>query len=159
MSTPPHTDPATVTAAVHAILHDHAGLEGPLLPVLHAVHARFGHIPPEAVPTIADALALGRAEVHGVISFHHEFRSTPAGRRVIRLCRAEACQAVGARALAAHARDRLGIGWNQTTEDGAVTLEAVYCLGLCACGPAALVDGVPVGRVTPGTLDQLVATA
>ena len=150
---PPDDDVAQQT---RAILARHAGLEGPLLPVLHAVHDAFGHIPRAALPVIADTLALSRAEVHGVVSFHHDFRDHPAGRRVVRLCRSEACQAVGAVALADHVQARLGIGWGETTPDGAVTLEPVYCLGLCACGPAALVDGTVHGRLTPDALDRLV---
>ncbi len=147
---------ATVTTETHAILDRHAGMEGPLLPVLHAVQEAFGHIPRAALPVIAATLGLSRAEVHGVVTFHHDFREGPAGRRVIKLCRAEACQAVGARALADHAQARLGIGWGETTPDGGVTLEPVYCLGLCACGPAALVDGAAVARLTPAGLDRLV---
>lgn len=146
-----------VADQTRAILARHDGWEGPLLPVLHAVHDAFGHIPAAALPVIADALALSRAEVHGVVSFHHEFRDQPAGRRIVQLCRSEACQAVGAAALAAHVQARLGIGWGETTPDGAVTLEPVYCLGLCACGPAALVDGAVHGRLSPDTLDRLVA--
>ena len=142
---------------VSEILAAHGVLEGPLLPVLHAVHAAFGHLPPQAIDMIARHQARSRAEIEGVVSFHHEFRRAPAGRRVIRLCRAEACQAVGARALGDHARDRLGIDWGGTTADGAVTLEGVYCLGLCACGPAAMVDGRVTGRLTPAGFDQLLA--
>jgi formate dehydrogenase subunit gamma len=156
---PAPPDPAMVEAETRAILAAHDGLEGPLLPVLHALHARFGHLPPAALPVIAAALGLGRAEVHGVASFYHDFRRQPAGRRVIRLCRAEACQAVGGQALADHAQARLGIGWGETTPDGRVTLEPVFCLGLCACGPAALVDGAVAGRLTAEAFDRLVEGA
>ena len=159
MSANPGPDPAEIEEVTRAILADHAGLEGPLLPVLHAVQAAFGHLPPAALPVIAGTLGISRAELHGVASFHHDFRDMPAGRRVIKLCRAEACQAVGARALADHAQARLGIGWGETTANGAVTLEAVYCLGLCACGPAALVDGQVAARFTPDRFDQLVEGA
>ena len=151
--------PSEVEEVTRAILADHAGLEGPLLPVLHAVQAAFGFLPASAVPVIAQGLGISRAEVHGVVTFHHDFRDMPPGRRVIKLCRAEACQAVGARALADHAQARLGIGWGETTADGAVTLEPVYCLGLCACGPAALVDGQVAGRLTPEGFDRLVEGA
>ena len=108
-----------------AILDDCAGVEGPLLPILHRVQAAFGHIPAGAVPVIADRLNIARAEVHGVISFYHDFRDTPAGRHVVRLCRSEACQAMGADALIAHAEARLGFAMGETRADGAVTLEPV----------------------------------
>lgn len=129
------------------ILDAHRGLEGPLLPILHAIQAAFGFVPDSAVPQIAKALLLSKAEVHGVISFYHDFRSTPAGRHVLKLCRAEACQTMGADAVAGRIKAALGIGWHETTPDGRVTLEPVFCLGLCACGPAAMVDGRLVGRV------------
>jgi hypothetical protein len=102
-------------------------------------------------------LNLSRAEVHGVVSFYHDFRTAPAGRHLIRLCRAEACQAMGADRVAAHAQAALGIDWHETTPDGAVTLEPVFCLGLCACAPAALIDGRVVGRVDAARLDALIA--
>ncbi len=144
-------------ARMQAILFAHAGLEGPLLPILHAVQAEFGHVPQDALPIIARALNLSRAEVHGVMTFYHDFRETPAGRHVIKLCRAEACQAMGGNALANHAQARLGIGFHATTPDGAVTLEPIYCLGLCACAPAAMVDGRVVGRVDAPAFDAIVA--
>jgi len=148
-------DDDAVATATRCILDAHAGFEGPLLPVLHAVQAEFGHIPQAALPVIAQALALSRAEVHGVISFYHDFRSAPAGAHVVKLCRAEACQAVGADALAAQVQARLGIGWGETTADRRITLDPVFCLGLCACGPAALVDGAPLGRVDAAQLLDL----
>lgn len=129
------------------ILEAHQGLEGPLLPILHAIQAAFGFVPDTAVPQIAKALTLSKAEVHGVISFYHDFRSAPAGRHVLKLCRAEACQTMGADAVADRIKAALGIDWHETTPDGRVTLEPVFCLGLCACGPAAMVDGRLVGRV------------
>ncbi len=144
----PSSNPAgSVADRAAAIAAVHAGREGPLLPVLHDVQAAFGHIPADAVPAIAAALNLSRAEVHGVVTFYHDFRTAPAGRRVVKLCRAEACQAAGGAAVAEALLARLGIGWGGTTADGAVTVEAVYCLGLCACAPAALVDGAPAGRL------------
>jgi formate dehydrogenase subunit gamma len=133
----------------------HLGLEGPLLPILHAVQAEFGHVPDEALPAIAQRLNISRAEVHGVVSFYHDFRTAPAGRHVVKLCRAEACQAMGADALVARAEERLGIAMHETTRDGAVTLEPVFCLGLCACGPAAMIDGRIVGRLDAARLDAL----
>ncbi len=128
------------------ILEAHQGLEGPLLPILHAIQAAFGYVPDTAIPQIAKALMLSKAEVHGVISFYHDFREKPAGRHVLKLCRAEACQTVGADAVADRIKRALGIDWHETTADGRVTLEPVFCLGLCACGPAAMVDGRLVGR-------------
>ena len=122
---------------VRDIIADHIGLEGPLLPIFHAIQAEWGHVPQTAIPVIAEALNIGRAEVHGTMSFYHDFRTEPAGRHVVKLCRAEACQAVGADHLAEHARSRLGVDWHETTKDGNITLEPVFCLGLCACGPAA----------------------
>ena len=136
------------------ILDAHRGMEGPLLPILHAVQAEWGHVPDAAIPRIAQALNLGRAEVHGVVSFYHDFRKAPAGRHVVRLCAAEACQAQGGRALAAEVAARLGAGLHETTPDGRVTVEPVYCLGLCACGPAAMVDGRLIGRATADAIEE-----
>jgi len=137
----------------------HAHLAGAALPILHALQETFGHVPKEAVPMIADALNLSRAEVHGTLSFYHDFRSEPPGRHLLQLCRAEACQAMGADALHDHVRGRLGIGWHQTTPDGNVTLEPVFCLGLCACGPAAMLDGEPIARLDATRLDALIEEA
>ncbi|MCU0856123.1 MAG: formate dehydrogenase subunit gamma [Rhodobacteraceae bacterium] len=133
----------------------HLALEGPLLPILHAVQHEFGHIPDAAIPRIADRLNISKAEVHGVVSFYHDFRTAPAGRHVVKLCRAEACQAMGADALVAQAETRLGVAMHETTRDGSVTLEPVFCLGLCACGPAAMIDGRIVGRLDMARLDAL----
>ena len=132
---------------VEEIVAAHAHLEGPLLPILHAVQAAFGCVPRESIPVIAHALNLTRAEVHGVVSFYHDFREQPAGRRVVKLCRAEACQSMGGNDLAARVLKHFRIGWGETTGDGAVTVEAVYCLGFCSVAPAALVDGEPHGRI------------
>jgi formate dehydrogenase iron-sulfur subunit len=129
---------------------------GALLPILHAVQDAIGYVPPESVPAIAEGLNLSRAEVHGVVSFYHYFRDTPPGRHTIQLCRAEACQSMDARALEAHVEKRLGIGLHQTTPDGEYSLEAVYCLGQCACSPAVMIDGDVHGRVTPDRFDRLV---
>lgn len=150
-------DTAEISTRVGEILTAHQGMEGPLLPILHAVQADFGFVPPEALPQIAAALNISRAEAHGVMSFYHDFRENPAGRHVLRLCRAEACQAMGADAVAEHAKTRLGVDWHGTTADGGVTLEPVFCLGLCACAPAAMVDGRVVGRVTEARLEALLA--
>ncbi|HBD89769.1 MAG: formate dehydrogenase subunit gamma [Rhodobacteraceae bacterium GWE1_64_9] len=150
-------DETAVSARVEDIIAAHLGMEGPLLPILHAVQLEYGHVPQAALPQIAAALMLTRAEVHGVMSFYHDFRTEPAGRHVMKLCRAESCQSVGADRVADHARAQLGVDWHETTADGRVTLEPVFCLGLCACGPAAMVDGRVVGRVDEARLDQLIA--
>jgi len=136
-----------------ALVHEHRHLEGPLLPVLHAVQHEFGHVPEQAVPVIADELNLSRAEVHGVVTFYHDFRRAPAGQHIVKLCRAEACQSMGCEALVERAEDRLGIACGETTPDGRVTLEAIYCLGLCATSPSAMIDGRLVGRLDAETLD------
>lgn len=142
---------------IREIIADHVSLEGPMLPILHAIQAEYGHVPQVAVTLIAEVLNLGRAEVHGTMSFYHDFRTEPAGHHVVKLCRAEACQSVGADALADHARARLGVDWHGTTKNGNVTLEPVFCLGLCACGPSALVDGKVVGRLDEAKLDGILA--
>jgi formate dehydrogenase subunit gamma len=129
------------------IIAAHADQEGASLPILHALQHAFGCVPTAAVPMVAKTLNLSRAEVHGIVTFYHEFRRTPPGRHVLQLCRAEACQAVGADKLGADVRAKLGVDWHGTTEDGSVTLEPVFCLGLCAIGPAALLDGAPLARL------------
>jgi formate dehydrogenase subunit gamma len=140
---------ATLVAAM-------SGEAGALLPILHALQREFGYIDRAAVPLVAQALNLSRAEVHGVVSFYHDFRSAPPGQHVLKLCRAEACQSMGADALAAAARERLRIGWGETTPDGRVTLEPVFCLGLCACAPAAMLDGRVFGGLDATRLDGLI---
>lgn len=134
-------------------------LPGALLPILHAVQDALGYVPRDAVPLVANALNLSRADVHGVVSFYHYFRSEPCGRHVVQICRAESCQAMGSVALEAHAKHALGIDWHETTRDGAVTLEPVYCLGNCALSPAVMIDGELHGRVTAQSFDALVAQA
>jgi formate dehydrogenase subunit gamma len=137
------------------IVNAHVGNDGATLPILHALQNAFGHVPQAAVALIADALNLSRAEIHGTISFYHDFRSAPAGRHVLKLCRAEACQSMGAVALHADAKRRFGVDWHGTTVDGSLTLEPVFCLGLCACAPAALLDGEPIGRLDSEALDAI----
>jgi formate dehydrogenase subunit gamma len=139
------------------IIAEHKDREGPLLPILHALQDAFGYIDQTAEPMIADALNISRAEVHGVFSFYHDFRSEPAGRHVLKLCRSEACQAAGGDALAARAQARLGIAFGGTTADGRITLEPVYCLGLCSVSPSAMIDGRIVARLDDKKLDALVA--
>jgi formate dehydrogenase subunit gamma len=138
-----------------AIISAHAGLQGATLPMLHALQEAFGYIDDDAVPLIAETLNLSRAEILGTISFYHDFRRSPAGRHVVKLCRAEACQAAGCEPMHAHAMLRLGVGWHGTTADGDVTLEPVFCLGLCARGPAALIDDEPVALFDAAALDAV----
>jgi formate dehydrogenase subunit gamma len=141
------------------IIAQHRGHQGPLLPILHAVQHAFGCVPEDAVPIIAKALNLSRAEVHGVVTFYHDFTSEPCGRHVLKLCRAEACQAAGGDALAARAEAALGVPIGDTTPDRRVTLKPVYCLGLCATAPSAMLDDRIVGRLDETRLDALVAEA
>lgn len=147
----------TRAETIRQIVDARRTLPGALLPVLHAIQDELGWVPDEAVPVIASALNLSRAEVHGVITFYHHFRTTPPGRHVVQVCRAESCQAMGAATLEAHAKQSLGIDYHHTTADGAVTLEAVYCLGNCACSPAIRVDDEIIGRVDAATFDEVVS--
>ena len=143
--------------AARAIIADKQSMPGSLLPILHALQEEFGYIDREAEPLIADILNLSRAEVHGVITFYHDFRHKPAGKHVLTLCRAESCQARGSDTLAALAEARLGIAFGETTADGSVTLEPVYCLGLCSVSPSAMLDSKIVGRLDEKKLDTLLA--
>jgi len=147
-------------ARAEEIIAAHRSREGALLPILHALQDTFGCVPSAAVPLVAHALNLSRAEVHGVVTFYHDFRPTPHGRRIVKLCRAESCQAMGAEAAGRFLLAALGLAmvepWGGTTADGAITVEAVYCLGLCAVSPAALIDGEPLGRVDGMTLAEAV---
>ncbi|PBC22559.1 formate dehydrogenase subunit gamma [Mesorhizobium sp. WSM4310] len=151
---PASTEIASRTAA---IIEDMKGLEGPLLPILHEIQEEFGHVPQAALPVIADGLNLSRAEVHGVVTFYHDFRARPAGRHVLKLCQAEACQSMGSDSVAAKIKQLLGIGFHETTSDGSVTLEPVYCLGLCACSPSAMLDGEVIGRLDDEKIDEILA--
>jgi formate dehydrogenase subunit gamma len=141
------------------IIAEHTHLEGATLVILHALQEAFGYVPEPAIPMIASALNLSRAEVHGVFTFYHDFRRRPAGRHVLKLCRAEACQAAGGDALAARAEAKLGIALGNTTSNERVTFEAIYCLGLCATAPSAMLDGRVVGRLDEAGIDALVAEA
>ncbi|KPH09316.1 formate dehydrogenase subunit gamma [Rhizobium acidisoli] len=154
-----HIAEGDIAARTRAIIADLRFLEGPLLPILHEVQDEFGYVPQEAVPVIAEELNLSRAEVHGVVTFYHDYRDHPAGRHVLKLCRAEACQSMGGDAVAARVKTLLGIDFHQTTLDGSVTLEPVYCLGLCACAPSAMLDGEVYGRVDDQLAAELVAEA
>ena len=132
-------------------------MPGGLLPILHEIQHALGYVPEDCVPIIAEGLNLSRAEVHGVISFYHHFRSVPAGRHVVQICRAEACQAVGARGLEAHVQTSLDVKMGETTADGNLTVEPVYCLGNCACGPSVQIGENVHARVTPERFDELMA--
>lgn len=142
-----------------AIIAAHHTDEGPTLPILHALQEAFGYIPEAAVRMVATTLNVTRAEMHGVVTFYHDFRKEPPGAHVLKLCQAEACQATGARKLAARAAERLGIALGETTPDRRVTLEPVYCLGLCATAPSAMLDGRMIGRLDEKRLDALLAEA
>ncbi len=143
--------------AVESALQRFGEEPGPLLVVLHAVQDHLGYIPPTSIPVIAERLNLSRAEVHGVMTFYHHFRTHPQGRRVVQICRAEACQARGGEALEAHAKKCLGVDYHGTTPDGGTTLEAIYCMGNCATGPSMRIDGKLHSQVTPARFDTLLA--
>ena len=132
-----------------------AHVPGALLPILHSIQAELGYVPESAIPIVADVLNLSRAEVHGVVTFYHFFRMHPPGEHTLYLCRAEACQSMGARALERYVREKLKVGFHETTADGRYTLEPVYCLGNCACSPAVMVDETVYGRVTPERIDEI----
>ncbi|MCO6184913.1 formate dehydrogenase subunit gamma [Rhizobium sp. L1K21] len=154
-----HVPGAGVAERAGEIARSMLGMEGPLLPILHAVQEEFGYVPEEALPPIAKALNLSRAEVHGVVTFYHEYRRNPAGRHVLRLCRAEACQSMGCDAVAEQVKQALGVDWHETSKDGNVTLEPVYCLGLCSCAPAAMLDETLIGRVDLDVIREELAEA
>jgi formate dehydrogenase subunit gamma len=149
--------PPAESAVVRRLIAEHKGRPGPLLEVLHAIQAALGFVPAAAVAVVAEGLNLSRAEVHGVVTFYHYFRHSRPGTHTVQLCQAEACQSMGAEALTAHARQRLGIDFHETTPNGRFSLEPIYCLGNCACSPAVMIDGRLYGRVTPERFDQLIA--
>jgi len=143
--------------SISALVGHYMQLPGALLPLLHAIQSDLGYVPDSAVPIIAKGLNLSRAEVHGVISFYHDFKTTPVGRHTVQVCRAEACQSMGSRQLEAHAKQTLGIDYGETTADGAVTLEPVYCLGNCACSPSVRIDDAIYARVDTDLFDDLMS--
>lgn len=151
-------EPWSESRAAEVIAGHNTG-EGAALPILHALQEIFGCVPEAAVPMVAHALNLSRAEMHGVVTFYHDFRREPAGKHVLKLCRAEACQSCGCDDLVEHAERRLGVKLGETSADGRVTLEAVYCLGLCATAPSAIMDGRVVGRLDKARLDTLLTEA
>ncbi|MEQ8659582.1 MAG: formate dehydrogenase subunit gamma [Gammaproteobacteria bacterium] len=157
-SPPPGTPPFDATTAA-ALVAPLLGAPAPLIEAMHVLQDHFGYVHPEAVALLADRLNLSRAEVHGVLTFYDYFRTSPPGRHVLRLCRAEACQARGAEALVAQAARSLGCALHETSADGAITLEAVYCLGNCACAPSALLDTTLHGRLDADGLDALIGAA
>ena len=146
-------------ATIGALIAAHQHRPGALLPLLHAIQDAIGYVPESSYSQISKALALSVAEVHGVVTFYHHFRTHKAGRHVMQICRAESCQAMGSEALEAHAKKCLGVDYHQTTADGAITLEPVYCLGNCALSPAMMVDDEIYGRVSSADLDALIAEA
>jgi formate dehydrogenase subunit gamma len=147
--------PAWDQSRATTIVHERKQLAGALLPILHALQEEFGYVDSSVVPVIADALNLSKAEVHGTISFYHDFKSEPRGTHILRMCRAESCQSMGCDDVIAHVEGRLGAKLGETTSDGAVSLDAVYCLGNCSLSPAVMLDGKPYGRVSRDVADML----
>ena len=145
-------------AVISRVLEARKNQPGALLPILHGIQDALGYIPREAIAQIAQALNLSRAEIHGVVSFYHYFRTSPPGRHTVYLCRAESCQAMGANRLVEHAKAKLGVDFHETTRDGAFTLEPIYCLGNCACSPAMMIDDEVYGRVTPERFEEVVSS-
>lgn len=146
-----------IESRTYEVIDELKGLEGPLLPILHGLQEEFGYVPGEALPIVASALNISRAEAHGVMTFYHDYRSEPAGRHVLKVCQAEACQSMGSDRIASRIQQLLGIGFHETTKDNSVTLEPVYCLGLCACAPAAMLDGEVIGRLDDEKLEEIAA--
>lgn len=153
------TGTGNINPKVTQLIADLKDKPGALLPILHGIQDELGYVPAEVVPDIADALNLSRAEVHGCISFYHYFRDTPPGKHTIHLCRAESCQAMGSKALEDHVKSRLGIDFHETTDDGAFSLEPVYCLGLCACSPSMQIGDEVYGRVSAESFDDAIKQA
>lgn len=145
------------TADISHLVAQYKAVPGGLLPLLHAIQTELGYVPDTTVPAIAAGLNFSRAEVHGVISFYHDFKTHPVGRNTVQICRAEACQSMGSRLLEAHAKETLGIDYHETTTDGSITLEAVYCLGNCACSPSVRINDDVFARVDQDRFDELVA--
>ena len=152
---PENTSVVFDRCAVEAVIGQRKNMPGAMLPILHGVQEKVGYVPPEAVQLIADQLNVSRAEVHGVITYYHFFRQKPPGRHVVQICRAEACQAMGGETLASHAKAALGCDFHETTADGAFTLESVYCLGQCACGPAVMIGDDLYARVSSDKFNRL----
>ena len=145
-----------LNAVISRVLEERKDQPGALLPILHGIQDALGYGPREAIAQIALGLNLSRAEIHGVVSFYHYFRTSPPGRHTVYLCRAESCQSMGANQLVEHAKAKLGVDFHETTRDGAFTLEPIYCLGNCACSPAMMIDDAVYGRVTPQRFEEVV---
>ena len=150
---------ASAEGIARSVAAEHDNRPDALIEILHQVQAAIGHVPEAVIPVLANALNLSRAEVHGVVTFYHDFRRQPAGQHVLKLCRAEAYQSMGGEAIVRRAEDRLGVACGETSADGRVTLEPIYCLGLCATAPSAMIDGRVVGRMTAERLDVLLRDA
>tara|TARA_S200000501_G_scaffold368074_1_gene405409 strand:- start:474 stop:941 length:468 start_codon:yes stop_codon:yes gene_type:complete len=143
------------TQSIDKILENFSKIEGPLLPILHAIQELEGYVPSELVPKISEFLNISRAEIHGVITYYHHFREKPAGKFVIQVCRAEACQSVGSETLSNYVENLLDCKFGSSTKDGLFTLEPVYCLGQCACGPAIMINDDVFGKVTKKKFENL----
>jgi formate dehydrogenase subunit gamma len=146
-------------ARIDAHIASHRSMPGALMPLLHAIQDDLGYVPESSYPSIAKALNLSVAEVHGVVTFYHHFRTHAPGRHILQICRAESCQAMGSEALEAHVKKTLGVDYHETTQDGAITLEAIYCLGNCACSPSIMIDEQVFGRVDADRINQIIAEA
>ena len=146
-------------AKIQGLIAQHKGLQGALLPLLHAIQDEIGYVPEESYLSISKALALSVAEIHGVVTFYHHFRSHPAGKHILQICRAESCQAMGSEKLEASIKAKLGIDYHQTTSDGAITLEPIYCLGNCACSPSVMMDDEVYGRMDSQKMAELISEA
>ena len=151
--------PSEAEKTAHAVAAEFDNRPDALIEILHKLQAELGYVPEDALPVLANALNLSRAEVHGVVTFYHDYRDHPAGRHVLKLCRAEACQSMGGDQLAERVKAMLGVDWHGTTPDGAITLEPVFCLGLCSCSPSAMMDGEVHGRVDAADLEALISEA
>lgn len=145
--------------SIQAHIATHKNMPGALLPLLHAIQDDIGYVPEQAYSYISQAMALSVAEVHGVVTFYHHFRRHPAGKHILQICRAESCQAMGGEKLEMHIKSTLGIDYHETTPDGAITLEPIYCLGNCACSPAVMMDDAVYGRVNADLVAELVTEA
>jgi len=147
------------TAVIDVLIAKHRQQPGALLPLLHAIQDAVGYVPEYCYASISKALSLSVAEVHGVVTFYHHFRTHKPGRHIMQICRAESCQAMGSEVLEAHAKSCLNVDYHQTTADGAITLERVYCMGNCALSPTGVIDDEIYGRVSPAELDALITEA
>jgi formate dehydrogenase subunit gamma len=146
-----------VSAVIRRVVEERKDMPGAALPILHGIQDALGYVPRDAIAQIAQALNLSRAEIHGVVSFYHYFRTSPPGRHTVYLCRAESCQSMGANRLVEHVKAKLGVDFHETTRDGAFTLEPIYCLGNCACSPAMMVDDQIYGRITPARFEEVMS--